>query len=202
MHRKLPLSPIKYLYSGDGIDFYSAIFRFTNYNPPVSAPYDIGMVLVYQDEATRQQIISASRGAVAIRKSDGTEPSLENFKFVVIRCVNNGKDFLSSGKCLANDVRYYKPQACIVVPKAQDFSDLANLAASGARNYRDTINALNWLAEFAHIADKTRAIGGKPKYFELRVDALGMLKEFAANNQVRWRTSDRHVPLPPQHRVR
>src|SRR5580658_9318294 len=72
MHRKLPLSPIKYLYSGDGIDFYSAIFRFTNYNPPVSAPYDIGMVLVYQDEATRQQIISASRGAVAIRKSDGT----------------------------------------------------------------------------------------------------------------------------------
>jgi hypothetical protein len=102
MHPGLPLSPVEFLYSSKGIDFYSAIFTPTNYFPPAGSSHEISLILVYQDEAVRQQMIGSLRAAaLAIRTSDGTEPSLDNFKFAVINCVDDGKEFLSTGKCVA-----------------------------------------------------------------------------------------------------
>src|SRR5260370_4081221 len=154
MHPGLPLSPIRFLYSSQGIDFYSVIFRFPNYlHVGGNSPLDVSLILVYQDEAARQQMIDTLRhGAVVVRQSDATPPSLDNLKFAVMHCVDDGKGMLSTGRCVVNDVQYFKPQASIVVPHAKDFSDLSTLAASGARNYRDAINGLNWLAGIDHVA--------------------------------------------------
>jgi hypothetical protein len=178
MHPGLPLSPIQFLYSSQGIDFYSVIFRFPNYlHVGGNSPLDVSLILVYQDEAARQQMINTLRhGAVVVRQSDATPPSLDNFKFAVMHCVDDGKGMLSTGRCVVNDVQYFKPQACIVVPQAKDFSDLSTLAASGARNYRDAINGLNWLAGIDNVARMTE----EPLHFDLPKDAFVKLKQFAA----------------------
>jgi hypothetical protein len=97
--------------------------------------------------------------------------------------VLDGKEFLSTGRCAAKDIQYYKPQVCIVVPQAKDFSDLSVLAASGARNYRDAINALNWLTGIDSIPHASKMKGEKPFYFDISATTRAKLKEFAARNQ-------------------
>jgi len=180
-HPGLPLSPIQFLYSSQGIDFYSVIFRFPNYlHVGGNSPLDLSLILVYQDEAARQQMIDTLRhGAVVVRQSDATPPSLDYFKFAVMHCVDDGKGMLSTGRCVVNDVQYFKPQACIVVPQARGFSDLSALGASGARNYRDAINGLNWLAGIDNVARRT----DEPLHFDLPKDAFVKLKQFARMNE-------------------
>jgi hypothetical protein len=177
-HPGLPLSPIQFLYSSRGIDFYSVIFRFPNYlHVGGNSTPDISLLWVYQDEAARQQMIETLRHAsIVIRQSDATPPSLENFKFAVMHCVDGGKGLLSKGRCSVNDVQYFKPQACIVIPQSKDDADLSMVAASGAHNYRDAINALNWLGGTNDLPQ----IGEKLLYFDLPKDVFLKLKQFAA----------------------
>jgi hypothetical protein len=176
------------IYSSRGIDVYGVIFNaLPNYYPVAGqSPNNLSLILVYQDEAARQQIIGTLRTAhLAIRQSDATAPSLDNFKFAVIHCVLGGKEFLSTGRCVANDIQYYKPQACIVVPEAKEFSDLSVLAASGARNYRDTINSLNWLSGIDNIPQASKMKGEKPLSFDVPDTTRAELKEFVASNKAR-----------------
>jgi len=119
---------------------------------------------------------------LAIRQSDASAPSLDNFKFAVIHCVSAGKEFLSTGRGVANDIQYYKPQACIVVPQAKDFSDLSILAASGAHNYRDAINSLNWLTGIDNIPQASKMKGERPLSFDVTGTMLAKLKGFVARN--------------------
>ena len=177
-HPGLPLSPIQFLYSSQGIDFYSVIFRFPNYqHVGGNSPLDIALMWVYQDELVRQQMIDTLRhGSFVLRQSDATPPSLDYFKFAVMHCVDAGNGMLSTGRCVVNDVQFFKPRACIVVPQAKNFNDLSRLAASGAHNYRDAINGLNWLTG----TDDLSRMADEPPYFDLPKDAFGKLKQFAA----------------------
>jgi hypothetical protein len=188
MHVGLPLSPIEFLYSSRGIDFYAVIFsELPNYYPVVGIyPHSAALILVYQDEEARQQIITTLRdGHLIVRQSDATAPSLDNLKFAVIHCVPGEKDFLSTGRCVVNDVQYYKPQPCIVVPQAKTAAELSILAGSGARNYRDAINALNWLTGVDNIPSMSKVKGESPPSFDISATARAKLKEFAARNQSR-----------------
>lgn len=176
-HPGLPLSPIQFLYSSQGIDFYSVMFRFPNFlHVGGNSPLDMSLIFVYQDEAARQQMIDTLRHtSIVLRQSDATPPSLENFKFAVMHCVNDGKGMLSTGRCAVNDVQYFKPQACIVVPQSKNFGDISVLAASGAANYRDAINGLNWLTGIDSVSHMSK----QPLHFDLPKDAFAKLKQFA-----------------------
>jgi hypothetical protein len=185
MHPGIPLSPIEFLYSSRGIDAYAVVFNgVPNYYPVTGqSPNNVSLILVYQDEEVRQQMIGTLRDAhLAIRQSDATAPSLDNFKFATVHCVLGGKEFLSTGKCVANDIQYYKPQACIVVPQAKDFSDLSVLAASGAHNYRDALNGLNWLAGIDNIPHASKIKGEQPLSFDVSATVRTKLKEFASRH--------------------
>jgi hypothetical protein len=174
----LPLSPIEFLYSAHGVDFYSVIFKPATAHVGGNTPNDISLILVYQDEALRQQMIDSLRhSAFVVRKSDATPASLDNFKFAVMHCMDGGKELLSAGRCAVSDIQYFKLQACIVVPQAKSLADLSVLSGSGARNYRDAISGLNWLTGTGDIYKSGKL------HIDLPSAAFGKLRELAAKTK-------------------
>ena len=150
MHPAQPLTPIKFLFSWEGKDIYLA----TALNPPYPwtrlTDQPLTLIIVYQEEKERQIAINYLRsmrsGGMMLRLS--SSPSLDNLKFSAVNCETTWKEFLSTGSCTVHDWQFYEPQACIIIPKANDAADLSTLAMLNVRNRFDVMSNFNWLNGF------------------------------------------------------
>jgi hypothetical protein len=148
MHPAQPLTPIKFLFSVEGKDVYLATALRPPYPWSPLTDQPLSLLLVYQDEKARQEAITflhnMGSGGMLLKES----PPLDNLKFAAVHCKNTWDDFVSTGGCTVNDWQYYEPQACIVMPTADDPASLSKLAMLNPRNRFDVMNNFNWLNGF------------------------------------------------------
>lgn len=184
-HTGQPLSPIAFLYSVRGVDIYAVIFKTPKYAfVGGNTPYDVSLILVDEDEQVREEDIGELRGTahIWVRQSDGTKPSLDNLKFKLMHCADAGVSMVKNGKCPIQDVQFFKPQACIVLPQMTTMEELSRAAISGVRDFHDALNPLNWLGGINDVPEQAQMEGQKPLVFKISDSGLALLKKFVAEN--------------------
>jgi hypothetical protein len=150
------VAPLEYLFSEDGVDFYSA----TSYrrSDPVQWIRENGLtaIIVYQDETTRLKQIEHLRESNSLAARIGFPQRLNNLKYAMI-------NFFGPGSRFVRDLEYFEPKPCVT-------SSDESLAGELWMRYEDfeiwrmpglhaAKNGPNWLTGFytpALIADATR----------------------------------------------
>lgn len=117
-------------------------------------------------------------------------PPLDNLKFAIVSCIPAGGGFMSNGRCVVNDIQYYKPQACITLPDPRDKDSLwAPNLAKEKHDSRDAISGLNWLMEIAvnwrDVSNDREIFPDRPLLENILQAMRTKIKEFAARNQGR-----------------
>jgi hypothetical protein len=133
------LTPLKFLFSEQGIDVYSV-------GVPRPALVDgVRALLIYQDEKVRQKIIQLMRGPTpGILITGGIRRPLDHLKFAVVNFSCNESEFYA-GKGVVNDIQYYEPKECIILPENTDIYEAQRLSMAGVLQRGDVINQMNWL---------------------------------------------------------
>lgn len=120
------LTPLKFLFSKDGDDIYSAIPSGRSHNLTWISNHGIRVIIVYQDEQARQKTINILRQPGVMAGIYGPHAPLENLKFAVVHLVQEGDVIVGdehqilTGSWAVKGISCFEPQACESHPH-QDF---------------------------------------------------------------------------------
>jgi hypothetical protein len=140
---------LKPLFSSQGVDVYMV-------GTPRPIPGGgVDALLVYQDEALRQQVIRFVRGPTpGVTITGGIRRPLDNLKFAILNFACDETVFFpahgkivwnGSRKCGVIGIKYYEPKECIVLPENPDVYQMQQLSMAGVVQRRDVMNSMNWL---------------------------------------------------------
>jgi hypothetical protein len=153
------LTPIRFGFSFQGIDVYMVA------PPPPIVIGDIQVLVVYQDERLRQQVIEFLHGplpGLTLVSNEGSLRRLNDLKFADLVFACNESPFFpargkmvwqGSRKCILQRILYYEPKECIVLPEHPDIYQMQQLSMAGVIHRGDAMNPMNWLTTLERVKD-------------------------------------------------
>lgn len=153
------LTPLEFVFSQDGVDVYVAMPSSRSHYVNWIGQHGIRVIVVYQDELLRQEVIKWLLDPPNIQVVSLPHPiPIDNLKFAVAHYTPVGirdgqehteKDELLAGDWAVEDVHYYAPQACVDFPQL-DFcnEDNGSVVRCVLPGLHASLWSDNWVMDF------------------------------------------------------